>query len=489
MTPRVAAGRKISRAAALIAACLLGLAAAPAARAGDLPVLFEEGVVYARPGGRPLELDYAVPARGRGPFPVVLCIHGGGWRAGKRQGFDDLVRRLAARGFAAVTMSYRLTPAGRWPDQMEDVRSALAWIERESPRLALDPHRIAALGASAGGHLALMAGLLPDAARGDHRLVEAVVNYFGPTEMTRDGVFRPEIDPLVVDLAGGPRKDLPHVYAALSPVTHVTRGDPPVLTFHGTEDPIVPVEQARILHRTLESAGVISRLELLEGKGHGWGGEDRARTEKEAVAFLDAYLRGGPLPLILAEDFDDGIDRWEPTDPAAWAWAAEGGRRYLAMVSEKSDYRPKVRSPRGIALLKGIVVRDFVLDVDLQYTHKDYGHASLCLFFGHQDPEHYYYVHLGKRADAHANSIFIVDGKPRVSIARTRTDGTDWDRAWHRVRIRRDTSSGGIEVFFDDMEKPVMTAEDRTFLWGRVGVGSFDDKGNFDTIRLRGVLR
>ena len=128
-----------------------------------------------------------------------------------------------------------------------------------------------------------------------------------------------------------------------------------------------------------------------------------------------------------------------------------------------------------VELLKDVAVGDFVLDVHLQSTAADYDHRDLCLVFGHRDPEHFYYAHLGKRADPHAHSIFIVNGAPRVSIASTRTGGIAWDDGWHRARIKRESATGRIEVFFDDMEKPVMTAEDRTFPWGRIGIGSFDD--------------
>ena len=124
----------------------------------------------------------------------------------------------------------------------------------------------------------------------------------------------------------------------------------------------------------------------------------------------------------------------------------------------------------------------------MRSTQEVYGHQDLCLFFGYQDPSHFYYVHLGREADAHANSIFLVNGEPRVSIAQKRTDGTAWTKDWHHVRIKRDTSKGTNEVYFDDMKKPVMTTTDKHFLHGRVGIGSFDDTGDFDNFRLRGQL-
>ena len=92
------------------------------------------------------------------------------------------------------------------------------------------------------------------------------------------------------------------------------------------------------------------------------------------------------------------------------------------------------------------------------------------------------------KADAHANSIFLVNGKPRVSIAQQRTDGTNWTKDWHHVRIKRDIQTGSIQVFFDDMKKPVMTTIDKHFNHGRVGIGSFDDTGDFDNFLLRGSV-
>jgi hypothetical protein len=137
--------------------------------------------------------------------------------------------------------------------------------------------------------------------------------------------------------------------------------------------------------------------------------------------------------------------------------------------------------------VKGLLVADFVLDVRLQSTTKDYGHRDLCLFFGFQDPAHMYYVHLGKKADDHANQIFIVNGEPRRKISTESTAGTDWTDGWHHVRVVRRVETGQIEIYFDNMEKPVMKAVDRSFTWGQVGVGSFDDTGNFDNVLVYGT--
>src|SRR5207249_4720505 len=127
------------------------------------------------------------------------------------------------------------------------------------------------------------------------------------------------------------------------------------------------------------------------------------------------------------------------------------------------------------------------LEAKVQSTGQDVPHRDMCLFFGYQSPSRFYYVHIAKKADDHANQIFIVNDAPRTKISRTTTEGTKWTDGWHRVKLVRRAADGAIEVYFDDMSKPAMTASDKTFPGGRVGVGSFDDTGNWDDVRLRGV--
>jgi hypothetical protein len=195
---------------------------------------------------------------------------------------------------------------------------------------------------------------------------------------------------------------------------------------------------------------------------------------------------GGPdsKPVALRDDFErDEPDGWDFTDESAWRIVREPGRggRVLELF-RASKYEPAVRSPFNIALRRGAELGAFVMDVKVRSTTRDYGHRDICLIFGYVDPSHFYYVHIAKEADPHANSIFLVDGKPRVSIAESRTKGTAWTDGWHDVRLRRAPGSGLIEVFFDDMKHPIMTAHDKTFASGRIGLGSFDDTGMFDDL-------
>lgn len=192
------------------------------------------------------------------------------------------------------------------------------------------------------------------------------------------------------------------------------------------------------------------------------------------------------LPLVFCDDFEgDSLKNWEPSDPKAWRLTKVEGNSVLDQF-QPSKVQTPVRSPFNRSIIKDVKVGSFVLDVKLQSTIKDYGHRDLCLFFGYQDPAHMYYVHLGKKADDHANQIFIVNNEPRKKISLTSTPGTDWTDKWHHARIRRDADTGSIEVFFDDMKKPAMTAKDTTFSVGQVGVGSFDDTGRFDAVYLFG---
>lgn len=190
--------------------------------------------------------------------------------------------------------------------------------------------------------------------------------------------------------------------------------------------------------------------------------------------------------LLFSDQFAEAtLPSYDFSDPQAWKWDTLAGQGVLSQF-RASQVKNPVRSPFNRALVRQLVVGDFVLDVKLQSTIKDYDHRDLCLFFGYQDPAHLYYVHFGKKADDHANQIFIVNGEPRRKISQKSTPGTPWTDGWHHARVVRKVVPGTIEVYFDNLETPVMTAEDKTFVWGQVGVGSFDDTGNFDDLAIYG---
>jgi len=193
------------------------------------------------------------------------------------------------------------------------------------------------------------------------------------------------------------------------------------------------------------------------------------------------------LPLVIREDFEQSAARWQPTDAAAWK-ILETPEGKVYSLFQQSKFKPPHRSPVNIAILKDVIVGDFVFETKVQSTVKDYDHRSMVMVFGYQDPAHYYYVHFGKKADDHANQIFIVNDAPRLKISTKSTPGTPWDVSWHDVKIVRNVSDGKIDIYFDDMQSPVMTATDKTFAWGQIGIGAFDDLGNYDNLTLRGTV-
>ena len=126
--------------------------------------VFEEGIEYANPDGQHLKLNLARPKEVKEGerLPAVVCIHGGGFRAGDRKGYNDLCKRLADRGYVAVTIDYRLAPKFQFPAAVHDCKSAVRWVRANANQYHVDPDRIAALGGSAGGHLALFLGVTGD---------------------------------------------------------------------------------------------------------------------------------------------------------------------------------------------------------------------------------------------------------------------------------------------------------------------------------------
>jgi hypothetical protein len=198
------------------------------------------------------------------------------------------------------------------------------------------------------------------------------------------------------------------------------------------------------------------------------------------------------LPLLLKEDFEHGMARWQTTDPdpANGVWKiieAGAAGNHVLRVTGISKYQPPHRSPHSIALVKEIKVTDFEVNVRVQNTNAGAGpHRDLCIFWGYQGPAHFYYVHLGAKADPHACQIFIVNGAPRTMITVDPAQGTPWTDGWHDVKVVRRVADGSIEIYFDNMQKPLMTARDKTFNWGQVGIGTFDDHGNFDNVVLVG---
>ncbi len=190
--------------------------------------------------------------------------------------------------------------------------------------------------------------------------------------------------------------------------------------------------------------------------------------------------------LVYTQDFESpqAIRDFEMTDPSAWRIGGQTNESHTLELFGESEYRARVRSPFNIALLKDVSVGDFILEVDLSQSGREYGHRDLCLFFNVMSPTNFYYVHIASVADDNANNIFLVNDEPRTNIATSTTTGTDWGEtnSWHKVRIERMVEEGSITIYFDG--EKIMEATDTHFVDGRIGFGSFDDTGRFDNIKI-----
>jgi acetyl esterase/lipase len=204
--------------------------------------------------------------------PAVVVIHGGGWRRGfTKDGMADHAHRLAASGYVAFNVEYRVTPdGGEFPHAVQDCICALAFIRARAAEFGIDPARIAAFGYSAGGHLASMLGtaaaapaVMPDCAAGGTGPVAAVISGAGPEDMT----LLPQVD-VVTEFVGGTQDDVPELYAAASPITYVAAGAPPFLFIHGTDDWFVDIEHSQRMQSALDDVGTTSKLLSIPGGGH-----------------------------------------------------------------------------------------------------------------------------------------------------------------------------------------------------------------------------
>ncbi|MBI5800603.1 MAG: hypothetical protein HZA92_07730 [Verrucomicrobia bacterium] len=214
-----------------------------------------------------------------------------------------------------------------------------------------------------------------------------------------------------------------------------------------------------------------------------------------AVLFATLAARAADAPklpagykLLYEQNFTkpDALKDFVFTDASAWRLSKEKDKPALEL-HKQSAYKPEHRSPLNIALIADKLFGDFVLEVELLSTKKPYGHQDMCLFFGFTGSAQYYYNHIAVAADPHAHNVFIVDGAPRKNFAKETTKGITWgEREWHKIRAERDTQTGTYKVFFDDFSKPIMLAEDKTFLKGHIGFGSFDDVGMVTSIKIWG---
>jgi len=285
----------------------LSLAAVLAAQQPKRPpmpdsVIYEPDLDYAPAVGGKLAMDIVRPRDNAGaPHPAVLCIHGGGFRAGNRQSYLPLCIKLAQRGYVAATVTYRLAPKSQFPAPVQDVKAAVRWLRANAAKFGIDPERIGVTGGSAGGHLALFLGLTPGVAEFEgygpnpeqSSRVSCVVDYYGPTDFTKSYGKSVDAAEVLPQFLGG---DLEHARAAhikASPLNWVSPSSAPVLAVHGTKDRYVAYEQSQWLVDRLHAVGVEAELAAMEGSDHGFKGDYLERADALLFAFFDKHL-GSP---------------------------------------------------------------------------------------------------------------------------------------------------------------------------------------------------
>jgi acetyl esterase/lipase len=220
-------------------------------------------LAYADVGGQTLQLDVYLPEAppARMKRPAVVVVHGGSWKSGRRSDFPQWNAWLAAEGFVVFDIDYRLTPQPNWRTATEDVQQAVRWIKARADVFDVDPARIALMGRSAGGHLALLAAYTAqesdttEVAANAH--VQAVVAFYAPTDL-RWGYAHPA-NPRVIDgratlrqFTGGTPESVPEVYTQASPIHHAHADSPATLLVHGEQDQLVLSEQANRLFKALQ---------------------------------------------------------------------------------------------------------------------------------------------------------------------------------------------------------------------------------------------
>ena len=281
----------------------------PRAAAPDAdPVEVIADIDYAGAGNPRQRLDLYLPRTrtGAAPLPVIVFVHGGGWVGGSKSAGRAVVRPYALTGeYAGVSIGYRLAGQARWPAQIHDCKAAIRWIRANAARHGLDPERIGVIGSSAGGTLVTLLGVSGGAedlegSVGPHgsasSRVTCVVNRFGrlnflaQPESARASAA--QAGPLAQRLAlmfGGPVDEMAALAGRASPASHAAAGLPPIITFHGTADTLVPFVQAEEFDAAMRRAGGAHLLVPVQGGGHGY---ENAEERRRVRQFFDQHLRG-----------------------------------------------------------------------------------------------------------------------------------------------------------------------------------------------------
>jgi acetyl esterase/lipase len=257
-------------------------------------------LAYVTDGHERQKLDLYVPP-GEGPFPLLVWVHGGAWRAGSKDHPPALP--WLKRKVAVASVNYRLSQHAVFPAQIEDCKAAIRWLRANGANYHLDPNRLVVWGASAGGHLVALLGTTGDISKfdvGEHldqsSAVTAVVDWFGPTDFLRMNPMAGDLGTMDHDapdspeslLIGGPVGENPDKVMRANPITYISSGDPPFLIMHGDKDPLVAHGQSVILLNALRDAGVTAELYTVKGAGH--GGFKDPIAEQKLEAFIRTHL-------------------------------------------------------------------------------------------------------------------------------------------------------------------------------------------------------
>ena len=260
-------------------------------------------VTYATVGERQLQLDLYLPDSYSAPLPIVIWIHGGGWVGGDRSPCP--IARLATRGYAVASISYRLSQGAsedKFPTALHDCKAAVRWLRVNAWRFGCDEQRIGVWGASAGGHLAALLGTVQNnpelegsigITEGSSR-VQAVCALFPATDLVHLEEAHDEywqINLVASALLHGKPSDKPELAKAASPIEHVSKDAAPFCFIHGKADKIIPYTQSERMHQALLAAGVDSTLLLIEGMPHGNATLARPELRDAAHAFFDKQLK------------------------------------------------------------------------------------------------------------------------------------------------------------------------------------------------------
>ncbi len=267
----------------------------------DIPENVEafKNVEYKNLNGSSLQMDFYRPKGMTKPAPLLVFIHGGGWRGGDRADYLVYLTHFAKLGYVTATVSYRFLKEAPYPACVNDIMDAVHFIFQNGEKYNYDPDRICLIGGSAGSHLAMLAayGWKKQVTPSDtiqqvvekHK-IKAVVEIYGPTDFTTEYARN---HPTITGFMAHSYQEAPQLYVEASPITYVTKDSPTTLILHGTRDMLVPISQAELLKHKMDSLGVVNVYCPVPGWPHSMDIVQRVNnyTKKVMGDFFEKYVR------------------------------------------------------------------------------------------------------------------------------------------------------------------------------------------------------